>query len=149
VPAFIFCVSCVEKNPLAGKELLALVDDHVLFAESANVDKCATLWYYNIYYRRIYMKFVSVRDFRTSSANIWKTLPEEQEMVITNNGKPIALLTPLSDKTLENTLSAIRQARAINAVKLIQQESLRKGMEKTTMEEIDEEIKRIRKQSKK
>jgi antitoxin (DNA-binding transcriptional repressor) of toxin-antitoxin stability system len=95
------------------------------------------------------MKFVSVRDFRTSSANIWKTLPEEQEMVITNNGKPIALLTPLSDKTLENTLSAIRQARAINAVKLIQQESLKKGMEKTTMEEIDEEIKRIRKQSKK
>jgi antitoxin (DNA-binding transcriptional repressor) of toxin-antitoxin stability system len=104
--------------------------------------------YYNLQ-RGIYMKFVSVRDFRTSSAAIWKTLPEEQEMVITNNGKPIALLTPLSDRTLENTLSAIRQARAINAVKLIQQESLRKGMEKTTMEEIDEEIKRIRKQSKK
>ncbi|MHB9293329.1 hypothetical protein Holit_02450 [Hollandina sp. SP2] len=95
------------------------------------------------------MKFVSVRDFRTSSAKIWKTLPEEQEMVITNNGKPIALLTPLSDKTLENTLSAIRQVKAINAVKLIQQESLKRGMEKTTMEEIDEEIKRIRKQSKK
>jgi antitoxin (DNA-binding transcriptional repressor) of toxin-antitoxin stability system len=95
------------------------------------------------------MKFVSVRDFRTSAANIWKTLPEEQEMVITNKGKPIALLTPLSDKTLENTLSTIRQARTINAVKLIQQKSLRKGMEKTTMEEIDGEIKRIRKQSKK
>jgi antitoxin (DNA-binding transcriptional repressor) of toxin-antitoxin stability system len=94
------------------------------------------------------MKFVSVRDFRTSSAKIWKALPEEQELVITNNGKPIALLTPLSDKTLENTLSAIRQARAINAVKLIQQESLRRGLEKTTMEEIDEEIRRIRKQSK-
>jgi antitoxin (DNA-binding transcriptional repressor) of toxin-antitoxin stability system len=69
-------------------------------------------------------------------------------MVITNNGKPVALLTPLSDKTLENTLSTIRQVKAINAVKLIQQESLRKGMDKITMEEIDEEIKRIRKQSK-
>lgn len=94
------------------------------------------------------MKFVTVRDFRTSSANIWKSLPEEQEMVITNNGKPIALLTPLSDKTLENTISSIRQARAINAVKLIQQESVKRGLDKTTMEEIDEEIKRIRKQSK-
>ncbi|MDR3147100.1 MAG: type II toxin-antitoxin system Phd/YefM family antitoxin [Treponema sp.] len=94
------------------------------------------------------MKFVSVRDFRTSSAKIWKALPEEQEMVITSNGKPVALLTPLSDKTLENTLSAIRQAKAINAVKMIQQESLKKGLEKTTMEEIDEEIKRIRKQTK-
>jgi antitoxin (DNA-binding transcriptional repressor) of toxin-antitoxin stability system len=94
------------------------------------------------------MKFVSVRDFRTSSSNIWNTLPEEREMVIVNNGKPIALLTPLSDKTLENTLSAIRQAKAINAVKLIQQESIKKGINSTTMDEIDEEIKRIRKQSK-
>jgi antitoxin (DNA-binding transcriptional repressor) of toxin-antitoxin stability system len=94
------------------------------------------------------MKFVSVKDFKTSSARIWKKLPEEQEMIITNNGKPIALLTSLTDKTLENTLSAIKQAKAINAVKLIQQESLKKGMEKITMEEIDEEIKRVRKQSK-
>ncbi|GHV76841.1 hypothetical protein AGMMS49942_16620 [Spirochaetia bacterium] len=95
------------------------------------------------------MKFVTVRDFRTSSATIWQTLPEEQEMVITNNGKPIALLTPISDKTLENTLSSIRKAKAINAVKLIQQESIAKGMDKITMDEIDEEIKRIRKESKK
>jgi antitoxin (DNA-binding transcriptional repressor) of toxin-antitoxin stability system len=94
------------------------------------------------------MKFVSTRDFRTSSAKIWEILPEEREMVITNNGKPVALLTPLSDTTLENTLAAIRQAKAINAVKSIQQESLKKGLQKTTMEEIDEEIRRIREESK-
>jgi hypothetical protein len=41
-----------------------------------------------------------------------------------------------------------RQAKAINAVKLIQQNSLEKGLEKTTLEEIDKEIKKIRKQSK-
>jgi antitoxin (DNA-binding transcriptional repressor) of toxin-antitoxin stability system len=95
------------------------------------------------------MKFISVRDFRTSSANIWKTLPDEQEMIITNNGKPIALLTPLSDRNFENALASIRQVKAINAVKLLQQESIKRGMGKTTMEEIDEEIKRIRKESKK
>jgi antitoxin (DNA-binding transcriptional repressor) of toxin-antitoxin stability system len=91
------------------------------------------------------MRFISVRDFRTSSANIWKTLPNEQEMVITNNGKPIALLTPLSDRNFENALASIRQAKAINAVKLLQQESIKRGMDKTTMKEIDEEIKNIRK----
>ena len=94
------------------------------------------------------MKFVSVRDLRASSANIWKTLPQEQEMVITNKGKPVALLTPLSDKTLENTLSAIRQARAIDAVKLIQQQSIKNGLDKITLEEIDEEIKMSRKERK-
>ena len=93
------------------------------------------------------MKFVYTRDLRTSSAKILKILPEEQEMVITNNGKQVALLTPLSDTTLENTLAAIRQAKAINAVKSIQQESLKKGLQKTTMEEIDEEIRRIREES--
>lgn len=68
------------------------------------------------------MKFISAQDFRTSSATIWKTLPEEQELVITNKGKPVALVTPLSDSNFENTLASIRQAKAINAVKLIQQE---------------------------
>jgi len=91
------------------------------------------------------MKFVTVRDFRTSSASIWKTLPKEQEMVITNNGKPIALLTPLSDRNLEETLATIRRAKAINAVKMIQQESLRNGTDQLTLEEINNEIKMSRK----
>jgi antitoxin (DNA-binding transcriptional repressor) of toxin-antitoxin stability system len=94
------------------------------------------------------MKFISVRDFRNSSASIWQELPEEQEMVITNNGKPIALLTPLSDKTLEDTLSAVRRARAINAVKLIQQQSVENGTDKMTLEEINYEIKMARKERK-
>jgi antitoxin (DNA-binding transcriptional repressor) of toxin-antitoxin stability system len=86
------------------------------------------------------MKFVTVRDFGTSSATIWETLPQEQEMVITNNGKPIALLTPLSDSNLEETLSAIRRAKAINAVKLIQQQSIKNSTDKMTLEEINYEI---------
>jgi len=94
------------------------------------------------------MKFITARDFRTSSANIWKTLPEEQELIITNNGKPIALLTPLSDKTLEDTLSSIRRARAINAVKLIQQQSVKNGTDKMPLEEINNEIKAARKKRK-
>lgn len=95
------------------------------------------------------MKFITVRDFRTSSANIWKTLPKEQEMVITNNGKPVALLTPVSDVTLEDNLSAIRRARAINAVKLIQQESVKNGTDKMTLAEINNEIRMARKERRK
>ena len=95
------------------------------------------------------MKFITVRDFRTSSAKIWQLLPQEQEMIITNNGKPIALLTPLSDRNLEETLSAIRRAKAINAVKMIQQESIKNGTDKMTLEEINNEIKLARKKRKK
>ena len=90
------------------------------------------------------MKFITVRDFRNSSAKIWKNLEKEQEMVITNNGKPIALLTPLDDKNLENTLKAVRKAKAVNAVKQMQEISLNNGNHTMTDEEILSEIKQAR-----
>ena len=58
------------------------------------------------------MKFITVRDFRTYPKKIWEDLKTVQEMVITNNGKPIALLTPLSDADMESTIKAVRQAKA-------------------------------------
>jgi antitoxin (DNA-binding transcriptional repressor) of toxin-antitoxin stability system len=94
------------------------------------------------------MKFVSVRDFRTSSASIWKKLPGEREMIVTNNGKPIALLTPLSDETLEDTVSAVRRAKAINAVKKMQEISVGLGNDKMTLEEINVIISDVRKNKK-
>lgn len=91
------------------------------------------------------MKFITVRDIRTSPAQIWKQLPEEQEMVITNNGKPIALLTPLSDVNLEETVKAVRKARAINAVRSIRETSRKNGNSDMSYEEIEKEIKESRK----
>jgi antitoxin (DNA-binding transcriptional repressor) of toxin-antitoxin stability system len=94
------------------------------------------------------MQFISVRDFRTSSARIWKDLPKEKEMVITNNGKPIALLTPLTDKNLEETLSAIRRAHAIMAMKQMQEISKSLGNDKLTLDEINSIIADTRKKKK-
>lgn len=90
------------------------------------------------------MKFITVRDIRTSPAEIWKQLPAEQEMVITNNGKPIALLTPITGESLEQTVSAIRRARAANAVRQLQQTAREKGLDQMTDAQIDEEIQAAR-----
>ena len=87
------------------------------------------------------MKFVTVRDFRTSPATIWKKLPVERELIITNNGKPIALLTPLTDETLEDTISAVRRAKAISAVKKMQEVSVSLGNDKMTLDEINSLVK--------
>jgi len=91
------------------------------------------------------MKFITVRDLRTTPAQVWKELPGEQEIVITNNGKPIALLTPLSGADMEDTVAAVRRARAITALKKIRSSSVKTGRSKMTMEEIDKEIKEYRK----
>lgn len=86
------------------------------------------------------MKFITVRDIRTSPATIWRQLPDEQEMVITNNGKPIALLTPLSDETLEETLSSIRRARAANAIRQMRRIAHEQGIDQMTNGEVQAEI---------
>jgi prevent-host-death family protein len=98
--------------------------------------------------KRWQMKFITVRDLRTTPAQVWKALPEEQEIVITNNGKPIALLTPLTDTDLEDTLASVRRARAINAVKKMQAGAVAKGISGMTKEEIDQEIRAYRKSKK-
>ena len=91
------------------------------------------------------MKFITVRDLRTSPAQVWKTLPEEKEMVITNNGRPIALLTPISGENLEETIRAMRRSRAANAIRNMQLHSVKTGKSRMTDEEIEDEIKQSRK----
>ncbi|MCX7039242.1 MAG: type II toxin-antitoxin system Phd/YefM family antitoxin [Spirochaetes bacterium] len=90
------------------------------------------------------MKFITVRDLRTSPAQVWKQLLVEQEMIITNNGKPIALLTPISDATLEDTLKTVRRARAMNAVKSMQAAAMKRGLPGLTKQDIDSEIRQVR-----
>ena len=94
------------------------------------------------------MKFITVRDLRTTPAQIWKELPEEQEIVITNNGKPIALLTPLSDADMEDTVAAVRRARALAALRKIRGLAIKTGLSELTLEEINREIQEYRRSAK-
>ena len=90
------------------------------------------------------MKFISVRDLRSKSAQVWKQLPREREMIITSNGRPIAIIAATSDSGLEESLSAFRQARAVEAVASLQRRSVEMGNDRITMDEIDAEIKAVR-----
>ena len=91
------------------------------------------------------MKFISVRDLRSKSAQVWKQLPQEREMIITSNGRPIAIIAATNDSDLEESLSAFRQARAVEAVASLQRRSVEMGNEKITIDEIEAEIKSVRK----
>lgn len=91
------------------------------------------------------MKFLSVRDLRGKSSQIWKELPSEGEMVVTSNGRPIAILAATSESTFEESLSALRTARAIDAVAALQGRSAEKGTDGISLSEINSEIKSVRK----
>jgi antitoxin (DNA-binding transcriptional repressor) of toxin-antitoxin stability system len=90
------------------------------------------------------MKFLSIRDLRTKSARIWQELPDQKEMVITSNGRPIAILSSIDEDDLEQVLAAFRQARAASAVSALQYDSMKKGTDKISMDDIDAEIKKSR-----
>ncbi|MBU2603402.1 MAG: type II toxin-antitoxin system Phd/YefM family antitoxin [Actinobacteria bacterium] len=92
------------------------------------------------------MRFVSVRDLRGKSAEIWRDLPDERELVITSNGRPVAILAAVDESNLEESLSAFRQARAVDAVAKLQQRSVVAGTDRLSLDEIDAEIKAVRSQ---
>ncbi|MBC2716952.1 MAG: type II toxin-antitoxin system Phd/YefM family antitoxin [Desulfobacteraceae bacterium] len=95
------------------------------------------------------MKFLSIRDLKTKSSQIWKDLPEQKEMVVTSNGRPIALLSSINENNLEQVLTAFRRARATNALASIQYDSIQKGTDMISMDEINAEIGVIRSKRKK
>ena len=82
------------------------------------------------------MKFITVRDFRTYPKKIWKELLDFQEMIVTNNGKPIALLTPIIDSDIEYTIKAVRQAKAKLSVEKMREISVKKKSNSLTQKEI-------------
>jgi len=90
------------------------------------------------------MKFLSVRDLKTKSSQVWKDLPEQKEMVVTSNGRPIALLSSINENNLEQVLTAFRRARATNALASIQYDSIQKGTDMISIDEINAEIEVIR-----
>lgn len=90
------------------------------------------------------MKFLSVRDLRGNSARVWRELSSEREMVVTSNGRPVAVLAAVDESSVEQSLAAWRQVRATQAIADIQRESARKGADKLAMDDIDAEIKSMR-----
>jgi len=93
------------------------------------------------------MQFISVRDLRGKSSSVWKKLRSEREMVITSNGKPIAVLSAVSESSLEETLKAIRRSVATASVNSLQEQAVRSGLDKTSLAEVNDIIAEVRKGS--
>ena len=91
------------------------------------------------------MKFITVRDLRGRSGQVWTKLAQEREVILTSNGKPIAILSSVSEETLEESLAAVRRARAVAAVEKLQRQSIQAGTNVLSPAEITSEIKVVRK----
>jgi len=95
------------------------------------------------------MKFITIRDLRGNSKKLGGLLKKSGKLVLTSNGKPIALLTAVSEDNIEDELIALRQARAIVALERVRADAEKGGTSSFSMEKIDQIIRKDRKDKKK
>lgn len=84
------------------------------------------------------MNFYTVRDLRNTPKSIWDNLSSDGEVVITNNGKPKALMISIADENFEETVKAVKQAKAMLAFNSMRQKASKEGY--MTEQEIKDEI---------
>jgi prevent-host-death family protein len=92
------------------------------------------------------MKFVTVRDLRGKTSELWKALERERELVVTNNGKPIAILSATDEESFETCLWTLRRSRASDALANLQRDAAERGLDELTPEDIEAEIKASRRE---
>jgi antitoxin (DNA-binding transcriptional repressor) of toxin-antitoxin stability system len=85
------------------------------------------------------MKYVSVRELRNRPGKVWATL-SKADVVLTANGKPMGVLVGVDETRLDDTVAAIRRARATLAVSRMRKRAAETGAKGLPMTDINREI---------
>lgn len=88
------------------------------------------------------MNFYSVRDLRNDTKSMWENLSSGDEVVITNNGKPSAMLIDIPEGAFDEVLQVVRQAKAMIAFNSMRRKAAKAGF--MTDEEIEAVIADVR-----
>lgn len=86
---------------------------------------------------------MSVRELRNRPGRLWSTLSKE-DVVLTSNGKPMGVLVGVDETRLDDTVEAIRRAKAILAVSRMRKKAAESGLNRISMAEINREIREVR-----
>jgi prevent-host-death family protein len=85
------------------------------------------------------MQYVSVRDFRIRPRDVWNKL-KQGDVVVTSSGSPVAVLVSVEAEELEETLLALRRARAQLSVSRMRRAAASAGVDRLTEADIEQEI---------
>ena len=87
------------------------------------------------------MKFIGSRELRLNPTQVWEDLEVDGELILTVNGKPRAILTKADEANWEESLKAIRRARAQITVSALRQRSKKD----VSLKDITKEVNIVRK----
>ena len=88
------------------------------------------------------MKFCTAQELKTLSQILLDDLAAGEEVVVTKNGRPVALMIDVEEGRLDETLLAVRRAKAAGAFRALRQQAA--GECFFTPAEIDDEIAAVR-----
>ncbi len=90
------------------------------------------------------MEFVTIRDLRLKPGDVWDKLRRQRELILTSNGRPVAIIAGVGAEDVEETLAALRQARAQAAVARLRRAAAEQGTDQLSAAEIAAEIAQVR-----
>ena len=86
------------------------------------------------------MQFASIREFRLNASMILGRTRNEESLIVTRRGKPVAILIPATSDTIEEVLRAVEGAKLKGAVERARKEAAQAGARRLTKKEINAEI---------
>jgi antitoxin (DNA-binding transcriptional repressor) of toxin-antitoxin stability system len=92
------------------------------------------------------MDYVTVRELREQSGKVWQRIEAGEEIIVTRNGKPFALLLHTEPSEVETALRAHRAARMGAVLERLQAQARQSGAAKMTQKAVQDEISAARSQ---
>jgi len=83
---------------------------------------------------------ISINDLEKQSAAEWLKSVDKDDLIVTSQGRPVAVLLPINAQSLDSTLSALRSVRAVQAQAALQKSADANGTSSLSMSDIDAEI---------
>ena len=73
------------------------------------------------------MKFIPSRELRLRTNKVFEDLKEEEEIIVTQNGLPVALMIPIDESSLNETLNSWKSIKLKNIVRDLRETVINKG----------------------
>lgn len=89
------------------------------------------------------MSYIAVKDLKKTS-ELWKRLEKDQEMIVTRDGLPCAILVSVNPENANQNLSEIRKARFTAAVGSVRKKARMENV--PSEEDIQREIDQTRRE---
>ena len=91
------------------------------------------------------MQMIASRELCSKPGAVWSKLAAEGSIVVTRDGRPIAIVTPTSPETMIEDFQEIAFSQARRAVRNLRASSSKTNLASLSLEDIESEIQAARK----